>query len=130
MQWNTNKNAGFSTADKTWLPVNTDISERNVAIQQKDEHSLLNVFKHLLQIRKINPALQSGSLEIIPTGNKQILAYTRTLGGEKLLVLLNFSNSKITNHISTPIKEVLFSINSNPTFKGILEGLNGVVLKL
>lgn len=130
IQWNNEKNAGFSTAEKTWLPVNNDASTINVAAQWKDENSLLNTFKRLLHLRKSQPALQMGNIEIIPTGNKHILAYTRTFQEDKILVMLNFSKTKITNHINMPIKEILFSIHPKKSFDGILEGLDGIVLKI
>ena len=33
MQWNAGKNAGFSTAEKTWLPVNENIQNCNVQVR-------------------------------------------------------------------------------------------------
>jgi glycosidase len=91
---------------------------------------LLNVYQTLNRLRKENNAIHSGNIEIINTGNKNILAFLRTCEDEKLLVLLNFSKSKITNNISQPIKEVVFSITNKKTFDGILDGFDGVILKI
>ena len=131
MQWNnTQKNAGFSSANSTWLPVNNDVENRNVLQQKNEKTSLLNVYQTLNRLRKENNAIHSGNIEIINTGNKNILAFLRTCEDEKLLVLLNFSKSKITNNISQPIKEVVFSITNKKTFDGILDGFDGVILKI
>ncbi len=130
MQWNMERSAGFSTAAKTWLPLNSEIERRNVAEQLSDENSLLHVFKQLIKLRKEYTALNSGKIEIINTGNKNILAYVRSFEDEQLLVLINFSKSKITNNISQPIKKVVFSIKSKKTFEGILNGFDGVILKI
>jgi oligo-1,6-glucosidase/alpha-glucosidase len=131
MQWNhTEKNAGFSTAEKTWLPLNKDTENRNVLQQQEDGLSLLNVFKKLNYLKQQQSALLNGNIEIINTGNKDILAFIRVFKEEKIVVLLNFSNSKITNKINQPIKEVLFSIKNKARFEGILEAYDGVILKI
>lgn len=130
MQWNMERNAGFSTAAKTWLPLNPEIEKRNVAEQLSDENSLLHVFKQLIKLRKENAALNSGTIEIINTGNKHILAFLRNFENEKIIVLINFSNSKITNHINHPVKEVIFSIKHKNRFDGFLDEYDGIVLKL
>jgi oligo-1,6-glucosidase/alpha-glucosidase len=131
MQWNnTQKNAGFSSANITWLPINKDVENRNVSQQKSEKNSLLNVYQALNKLRKENSAINSGNIEIINTGNKNILAFLRTFEDEKLLVLLNFSRSKITNNISQSIKEVVFSITNKKTFDGILDGYDGVILNI
>lgn len=63
MQWTDGKNAGFSTAqeDKLYLPVNADYVARNVTAQEKDENSLMNTLKRLLQLRKQCPQLGAHS---------------------------------------------------------------------
>lgn len=91
---------------------------------------MLHTFKKLISLRKNWRALHRGNIEIIYTGNKNILAYTRTFEEEKLLVMMNFSNSKISNKINQPIKEILFSINNISTFDGVLLPYDGVILKI
>ena len=39
MQWNTEKNAGFSTADRTYRPMNKETERINVAYEEKDPKS-------------------------------------------------------------------------------------------
>ena len=130
MQWNNQKNAGFSSSSKTWLPLNKDIEKRNAEEQLSDKESLLNVFKKLILLRKSSPAMHSGTIEMINTGNKNILAYVRSCKDEKLLVLINFSKSKITNNINLPVKEVVFSVTQKSCFNGILDAYDGIVLRL
>lgn len=132
MQWNNQKNAGFSVADETWLPLNEDIEKRNVAEQFADKNSLLNGFKELIFLRNTNPALKSGTIEIVNAGNKHILAFSRTFKDEKVIVLINFSNTAIRIELNQPIKESLFSIKKTE-FKeksGIIPAFGGVILKL
>jgi glycosidase len=74
--------------------------------------------------------MHSGTIEMINTGNKNILAYVRSCKDEKLLVLINFSKSKITNNINLPVKEVVFSVTQKSCFNGILDAYDGIVLRL
>jgi oligo-1,6-glucosidase/alpha-glucosidase len=130
MQWDISKNAGFSGADKPWLPLNKKIENINVAQQSADENSLLIFFKRLIHLRKNNAALHSGSIEIIHTGNPNVLAYIRSFEDENVLVLLNFGKSKVTPSISLPVKEVLFSMHPESQFNKVLDGYTGVILKI
>jgi oligo-1,6-glucosidase/alpha-glucosidase len=98
MQWNASLNAGFCSKEiTTWLPVHANRSSVNVQDQLKDDQSLLNLYRNLLHLRQETPTLQSGSLEFVddPTLDDQILAYKRTLGDQKLLILLNFSQEPV-----------------------------------
>jgi len=68
MQWNSSYNAGFSTAgaEKLYLPVDTECEDLNVASQEKDPSSLLNIVKTLLRLRSGEEDLQSKpNLEIL-----------------------------------------------------------------
>ena len=102
----------------------------NLYLQLTDKDSLLNVFKKLLHLRKNNQALHSGKIEIVHTGNKNILAFVRSFEEEKLVVLINFCNSKVTVNINLPIKEMVFSIGQKNGFNGVLKGFSGIIVKL
>lgn len=91
MQWDASANAGFSSA-KPWLPVNPNYSIINVAHESADASSMLNLYKKLISLRKISPALNSGSYRPLNLTNPEIFGYERESGGEKLVILLNFSN--------------------------------------
>ena len=43
MQWNSEKNAGFSRAEKTWLPVHPDYKTHNIKVGKQQ-----NIMKRLL----------------------------------------------------------------------------------
>jgi oligo-1,6-glucosidase/alpha-glucosidase len=101
MQWHAGPNAGFSAAHATpWLPVHPSVTEVNVAAQEGEPHSLLSVYRRLLALRKSSPALQAGSLELIPDRElpKHVLGYRRTAeegAREEATVYLNFSEREI-----------------------------------
>lgn len=132
MQWNNQKNAGFSDAEKTWLPINEDVEKINVRTQLANKDSLLNAFKQLIRLRNKHAALHSGSIEIVQAGNKDILAFIRSVEDEKIMVLINFSNADIRITLNQELKEILFSVRSVDFTgsSGILSGFNGVMLKI
>jgi oligo-1,6-glucosidase/alpha-glucosidase len=95
MQWDDSKNAGFSSADHTWLPVNPDYKTVNVAAESDEPDSLLNTVRQLLHLRREESALNSGSLELLSNLPDGVLGYIRRWGGEELAVFLNFANAPV-----------------------------------
>ncbi len=95
MQWDSGKNAGFSTSDHTWLPVNPDFKTVNVASEAGQPDSLMNTVLDLLRIRASEPALHSGSLLLLDGLPAGILAYQRRWGGDEIAVFLNFTASPV-----------------------------------
>jgi len=93
MQWDSSKNAGFSTADRTWLPVAPDFVRRNVSTQSRDPDSILNFYKRLIALRRSQPALRDGSYVAVNRDDEHILSYLRKSpqGGDSILVALNMS---------------------------------------
>jgi alpha-glucosidase len=97
MQWDGGKDAGFSTAAKTWLPIPPSYTTTNVKAESTDPNSLLNWYKRLIALRRTNPALISGDMKMIDATNDNILAYTRTApSGESVLVAMNFTDKPQT----------------------------------
>ncbi|CAF4365040.1 unnamed protein product, partial [Rotaria magnacalcarata] len=78
MQWDDSLNAGFSTAQQTWIGVNPNYVRINVAQQEKDETSVLNFYKRLIRLRKEHDLFTYGIYDLILSNNKQIYGYTRT----------------------------------------------------
>lgn len=64
MQWDASLNAGFSTAEKTWLPVAANYTTNNVAVQDGQVRSHLKVFKSLLTLKK-HPTMHYGQLSMV-----------------------------------------------------------------
>lgn len=92
MQWDSTKNAGFSSADKTWLPVAENFTENNVELQKSQKRSFLKNFRLLTTLRQ-NPTMKYGTLQLVPIDN-DVLAYKRELeNGQKdadiIVVVLN-----------------------------------------
>lgn len=52
LQWDDSKNAGFTTAKKPWLPVNTNYKCVNIKTESEQPRSHLNVYKRLAKLRK------------------------------------------------------------------------------
>lgn len=98
MQWDTSKNAGFSSSNP-WLPVNENHTTVNVASQQEDPNSVLNHFKKMVALRKNNLVLVYGQYQIIQEEHPTIYAYSRTLEEQQMKVFLNFSESVSQIHL-------------------------------
>lgn len=83
MQWSMQKNAGFSDADRTFLPTETD-KVVNVESQIKDKKSLLNFLKAFFAFRKTRKEFASDDFEVKHAVGSQPLVYTR--GGLTVVV--------------------------------------------
>ena len=131
MQWDTTKNAGFSSSDKTWLPVNPNYVSVNAEKEKSEPDSLLRTFQALLKIRKENPALAEGSLELIDDLPDGVLGYIRRAKKNEIVVLLNFSNDEKIVSISNNDWQEIFKLSNDETAgKTIrLRSFSGVILK-
>ena len=104
MQWNADRNAGFSraTPQRMILPVNIEpeyhYESLNVEAQQNNPTSLLWWNKHLIALRKRYRAFGRGTIEFLSPENPRVLAFTRHFdgegsaqGGETILIVANLS---------------------------------------
>ncbi len=97
MQWNGDRNAGFSRADfaQLYLPVLLDpvygYQAVNVEAELRDQHSFLQWFRRLLAVRKQHPVFGLGSFEALHPNNPAVFAYIRRLGDDIILVVNNLS---------------------------------------
>ena len=97
MQWNGDRNAGFSSANRQslYLPVIVDPEYHyetvNVEVQQANPQSLLWWMKRLIDLRKSHPAFSRGTLEFLHPENHRILAFVRRHDSETILVVANLS---------------------------------------
>ncbi|CAG9784092.1 unnamed protein product [Diatraea saccharalis] len=93
-QWSADKNAGFSTADKTWLPVADGYETLNVEVQRNTDRSHLNVYKSLVQLRG-ELAFTHGRYESVAL-NSDVFAFRRWYNGENYVVVVNFREEQFT----------------------------------
>jgi oligo-1,6-glucosidase len=59
----------------------------------KEPNSILNYYKKLISLRKQHLVAVYGKYEPILADHSSILAFTRTLGKEQLVVVMNFANT-------------------------------------
>ena len=97
MQWNGDRNAGFSRAvpAKLYSPVIMDpvwgYEGLNVEAQQSDPSSLLSWMRNMIALRKLFQVFGRGSLAFLNPSNRKILAYIREYRNEKVLCVANLS---------------------------------------
>jgi maltose alpha-D-glucosyltransferase/alpha-amylase len=97
MQWNGDRNAGFSRATpaKLYSPVIMDpvwgYEALNVEAQQSDQSSLLNWMRNMIALRKLFRVFGRGTLHFLNPSNRKILAYLRRFEGEQVLCVANLS---------------------------------------
>ncbi|MDW6005261.1 glycoside hydrolase family 13 protein [Vibrio mangrovi] len=103
MQWNSQPYAGFSTASP-WYAANPNYPEINVAIQESDQHSILNFYRTLLQYRKENPVIRDGEFQLLLTDHPDIFAYQRATQEQSVWVIANLSD-RCTSWAQTQFKE-------------------------
>jgi alpha-glucosidase len=96
MAWKENaSNAGFSKANKTWLPVDPAHQARAADTQVSDPASILATYKRYLAIRRKHGALRTGTIDILPASD-DVLAYRRREGKECIVCVFNFGMTSST----------------------------------
>jgi maltose alpha-D-glucosyltransferase/alpha-amylase len=97
MQWDADRNAGFSGANpqRLYLPVVIDPEYHaqavNVANQDENPSSLLWWMRRLIALRNRFQAFSRGSLEILLPDNRKVLAFLRKYEDETIVVIVNLS---------------------------------------
>jgi len=95
MQWDASEHAGF-TSGNPWLPLNPNYIDVNTEAELADENSVFNHFKKMTALRKESEVLIYGDYALLLPEHPQVYAYTRSLGDEQFLVMLNFSKEKVS----------------------------------
>jgi maltose alpha-D-glucosyltransferase / alpha-amylase len=97
MQWNADRNAGFSTATpgRLYSPVIMDpvwgYEAINVEAQLSDTSSLLHWMRNMIALRKLFRVFGRGTIEFLNPANRKVLAYLRRYEGEQVLCIANLS---------------------------------------
>ncbi len=99
MQWTAGPQAGFSSNPHPWLPIPASYKTVNAAAESADSGSLLAWYQQLISLRVSQPAVRTGGIAMLDTGNPKVLSYLRTpptgspVGSAPVLVLVNMTAS-------------------------------------
>ena len=99
MQWDDSAYAGFSTTNP-WIMVNPNYTKINAKDQVNREDSVFKYYQKLIKLRHESELFVYGTYDLILDDDKDIYAYIRTLGDEKLIVYCNFSEN--TREVELP----------------------------
>ncbi len=135
MQWNPDRNAGFSSADpgKLFLPVVQSLvyhyNHVNVEAQLAHGSSLLHWTKQILSVRRAHPAFGLGRYKNVATSHDAVLAFLRVLpvgnvedvAAESILCVYNLSQhpSAATVHLPSLAGRGLRDLFGSDIFPGI-----------
>ncbi|MDC3418591.1 glycoside hydrolase family 13 protein [Aquibacillus salsiterrae] len=128
MQWNDSNQAGFTTGTP-WLKVNPNYNEINVEKELQDPNSVYHYYKEMIRLRKQEDVLIYGSYDLILESDESIYAYTRTLGDETMLVIVNLFPEETTFQLPETIDSAnaLLRLANYPVEKG--EDMRSFVLQ-
>ena len=87
-------NAGFSDATP-WLPIDPLHNNSAVDVQEADQDSILNSYRHFLLWRKQQNILIEGDIQFIDS-HADVLAFIRSKDQQRMLVLFNLSAAQQT----------------------------------
>ena len=87
-QWDATAYGGFSTV-VPWLAVNPSYRQINAKADLQSTQSIYRYYQTLIEIRRAIPALMLGLYHDLDPTNDDVFAYTRTLGTDTYLVLIN-----------------------------------------
>ena len=134
VQWNAEKNAGFTTGTP-WLHVNPNYTSINVEAQEKDENSVLSFYKKLAALRK-NPEYKETIVygDVIPfeRDRHNLMAYHRK-ADKDLLVIGNFQKEEQSVTLPSACRKVLINNYPDMIAEGgqvTLQGYQVLVLEL
>ncbi len=124
MQWTDEPGAGF-TSGAPWLRINSNARELNYRRQQAEPDSVLRFYRELIARRAASETLKYGAFAPL-FAKGRVMAYTRTLGTEQYVVLLNFSKRSARAEAAG---ELALSNVERTAYDGVLAPYEAVVLK-
>ncbi|XP_022229693.2 maltase A1 [Drosophila obscura] len=98
--WTSGTNAGFSTAQKTWLPLASDYATVNVETESSADRSHLKIYKALVELRKTSTALQKGSTKYGVLKENVFVVKRYLSGTETIVYVANLASKGITVDLS------------------------------
>lgn len=99
--------------DSTYVKANDGISLEE---EKNNSESLWSHYKKIISVRKSNPALWKGAYKPVANNNNQVFSFLRYTESEKVLVVVNLSDTPQTTEIETS------SIGKFKSCKSLLNG--------
>ncbi|QEN06610.1 alpha-glucosidase [Oceanispirochaeta crateris] len=123
MQWDDSAHGGFSEAEP-WIMMARNWQHINVARQEADPCSVLSYYKKAIAMRKSNPCLSYGRMEM-EKSDPAVFAYRRSHEGCSVLVVLNLSSSPAAFNMKAFNKDQILLSN----YPGIRQNVSGLFLR-
>jgi maltose alpha-D-glucosyltransferase / alpha-amylase len=125
MQWNADRNAGFSRANpqRLLLPVIIDPEYHyeavNVEVQESNSNSLLWWMRHTIATARRFKAFSRGTIEFLNASNPKVLMFIRSYEEETILTVINLSRNAQAVSVDLSayegcVPEEVFSMNRFP----------------
>ncbi len=131
MPWDGSPSGGFTTG-WPWLPLGDEHEIVNVEALERDDYSILRLYRNLIQLRQTHSTLVSGKLEDV-TAAGHVLRFERTGKDNRFLVVLNMATEPV--QIELAAGTVLSSTHLDREGKSVggmvdLRGAEGMVVGL
>ncbi len=97
LQWAADDITGGFTTGKPWEALQKNYKDVNIAAQDADPDSLLNLYRRLIHLHTGHPALAQGDFTLLKSSAPAVAAFVRQSGDESVLVLLNFGKAAATD---------------------------------
>ena len=80
---------------------------------------MLNLFRALTSLRRVEPALSVGNYASVDSGAEEVLAYVRTTpGSARFLVVLNFGSKKHSLNLSQVARQADIAVATDMVRRG------------
>jgi len=107
MQWNDEKNAGFTDASEPWYALNPNYQEINAKDELENYNSVFYYYQSLIKIRHESELVRYGSYELLDPKDEEVFAYKRHYNGQTLLVMSNFTEQNVERNYQQEDGELL-----------------------
>jgi oligo-1,6-glucosidase len=103
MQWSAALHGGFTTGTP-WIEANPNFATINVEASLGDDASIFAHYRRLIALRKELPIIVEGRYAPLLEDHPAVMAYTRTLGDQRLLVVGNFTATTVAIEVPASVR--------------------------
>ena len=110
IQWDSSKNAGFTSGDETWIKVHPNYQVINAENEVNNPNSIFSYYKKLLNLRKHSEyasILVYGKFDAHVQDHNEVFVYTRSDEKHTIAVVSNMVNRNTYVELPFEIEKVL-----------------------